>query len=122
MTHESKPGNSLGEDLQFSTALAQMSETEQACLLNMAETFEEGFCLIPLRNGEAVAVAQNFLNIWNSEVDRILVDKQASDTSEQLNNWDNEGGTVDPAPSRRIVVRTESGKRRLVWADVEETH
>lgn len=122
MTHESKPENSLAEDLQFSSALAQMSETEQACLLNMVETFEEGFRLIPLRNGEAVAAAQNFLNIWNSEVDRILVEKQATDTSEQLNNWDNEGGTVDPAPSRRVVVRTEDGKRRLVWADLEETH
>lgn len=123
MTNKSKTENSLAEDLQLSSALAQLSETELACLLDRVETLEADFQRVPLRKREsveAVAVAQNLLKIWNTEVGRVLRDKQAADTYEQLHIWDNEGGMADRVPSRRVVIRTEEGERRVAWADIEE--
>jgi hypothetical protein len=124
MTNKFKAAKSQAENLQFNSALSQMSETELARLLETVETLEDDFQHIPLREGEspeAAAAAQILLKIWNHEVERILEDKEATDAYEQLHKWDNEGGMVDPNPSRRVVIRIENGKRRIVWADVEKS-
>jgi hypothetical protein len=124
MINEAKAENYQRDVLQFNAALAQMSESELARLLDKVEALEEDFQHISLRDGELpeeAAASENLLKSWNREVDRIFLDKQATDAYEQLQNWDNEGGMGDPNPSRRILVRTEGGKRRLIWADIEES-
>ncbi len=123
MTKKYQPENSLANSLQFNAALALMSETELASLLDKVEALEDDFQHISVRDGESiedVALVQKLLKIWNTEVDRILQDKQATDAYEELHRWDYEGGMVDPNPSRRVVIRIENGKRRVAWADAEE--
>ncbi|MBZ0283841.1 MAG: hypothetical protein K8L97_24095 [Anaerolineae bacterium] len=63
-----------------------------------------------------VVAARNLLEIWNREIGQILLGKQEMDTS-ALHHWDSEGEMI--TPSRRVTVRIEDGKRRLVWADTE---
>jgi hypothetical protein len=124
MSKKFKPEKSQAENLLFNSALKQMSEAELEGLLDTVETLEGDFRRTPFYGGEsieAVAAAQTVLKIWNTEVDRILLDKQATDIYEQLHRWDNEGGMVDPNQSRRVVIRIKDGKRSLVWAEVDTT-
>jgi hypothetical protein len=106
MSYESETEKYPREDWWYVAATMLISEPELRRLLNMGESLEEDFQLITLRDNESVeanAMARNLLRIWTSEDDRILVDKQVIDNDRQLQNWDNEGGLVKPAPSRHVV-------------------
>lgn len=122
MTNELNPAAQRMKDEQFDAALEGRSEAELTHFLHTIDALRADLDIIALPDREpveSVIDVQGRLNAWTDTVTRTLSLKQAKDAHDQLHNWDNEGGTVQQATSRRLVSRMVDGDRRLVWADVE---
>ena len=120
-----KTANKLVENPQLSVALTQMSEAELKQLLNSIEALEIDLSrFVTLLNGaepiKAVTVTQDLLKILSDEINDIFVTKQTKKGRNRLQIWDNEGGSVGYAPASHLLREVSSGKRCLIWTDIEQ--
>ena len=122
MTNPIKPEDNLVENQHLEAALAQMSETELARLLHYVEALHTDLARLSLPDDESIGIVtdtRHLLGILMDKVRRSVSLQQGKDAYDGLHAWDNEGGTVPHAASRRLLSRMVEGERRLVWADAE---
>jgi hypothetical protein len=122
MTNKSEAANKLVGNPQLSAALTQMSEAELKRLLNSIEALRIDLSrLVTLLNGaepiEVITATQSLLKTLSAESNNILAVKRTKDSRGRLQNWDNEGGSVDYAPVYHLLHRVKDGRRCLIWTD-----
>jgi hypothetical protein len=109
------------ENQQLSAALAQMSGTEVAQMIDTIAALQVDLLrLLPLFNGEepveAVTYTQYLLKILADDMNQILAIKPMRDIQDHAQNSNNESPGVDYTPAFRLLSKMQGNKRRLTWA------